>query len=256
VLISAIIRSALIPSKQHLTAIFLDLIWRSVWAVLSTVLVFAFGFGLFAQLSSIQWQGPDLGASNPIIVLAALRQFWETYGAYLVAAFSLLLLAMVVSWLILEALFRGGRKAFWLYLGTGAARTTILTGTAAILAMLSTRDESGGTLFISGVVLTGIWFLVAWAETVVRTDSVELFSTDFLTLWAVIGVLWLAEAAPAVLLWGSAAAALLGAGNSSELLITALLAGAVLSFWFVVHSYLIAARYRAIDIMRKHVVRS
>jgi hypothetical protein len=122
--------------------------------------------------------------------------------------------------------------------------------------MLSTRDESGGTLFISGVVLTGIWFLVAWAETVVRTDSVELFSTDFLTLWAVIGVLWLAEAAPAVLLWGSAAAALLGAGNSSELLITALLAGAVLSFWFVVHSYLIAARYRAIDIMRKHVVRS
>jgi hypothetical protein len=221
-----------------------------------TIIVLFFGLGVVAELGSVQWEGPDLGASNPIIMLAALRQFWQMYGAFLLAAFSFLLLALIVLWIVLEALFRGGRKGFWIYLGTGAARTAILLGLAAILGMLSLRDESEGTFLIGAVVMIGMWFFVGWIETVVRRDAVELFATDFLTLWAVAGVIWAAEAVIAFIVLGSAASALLRASDSSEIALAGFLMGAVVTVWLVVHSYLVAVRYLAIDIMRSNVVRS
>jgi hypothetical protein len=223
---------------------------------LSTIIVLFFSVGLMAQLGSIEWEGPDLGASNPIIMLAALRQFWQMYGAVLLAAFGFLLLALIVLWIILEALFRGGRKGFWIYLGTGAARTAILLGLAAILGALSLRDESRGTFLIGAVVMVGMWFFVGWIETVVRRDAVELFAADFLTLWAVSGVIWAAEAIIAFILWGSAASVLIRASEPPEAALTFFLIGLVVTFWLVVHSYLIAVRYLAIDIMRSNVVRS
>jgi hypothetical protein len=224
--------------------------------VTTAVIVMFFGFGIAAQLASIEWEGPVLGASNPMMVLAALRQFWQMYGAFLLAACGLLLLTITVLWIALEALFRGGRKAFWIYVGTAAARTAVLFGLSAVLGMLSLRDRTGGTFLISTVVLLGVWFIVGWLETMVRRDALELFATDFLTLWAVSGVVWLAEAILALILWGSTAAAVLMVSDSSETVLIAFFAGVLAFFWLIVHSYLVAVRYQAIDIMRSNVVRS
>jgi hypothetical protein len=252
----SILWSAFSPTKQHLSVVLLDFIWRFAWTIISAVIAMFFGFGIAAQLGSVEWEGPDLGASNPIMVLAVLRQFWEMYGAFLLAASGLLLLAITVLWIVLESLFRGGRKAFWIYLGTAAARTAVLVGLAAVLGMLSLRDRSGGTFLISSVVLLGMWFIVGWLETIVRRDAVELFATDFLTLWGVLAVVWLAEAVLAFILWGSTATALLMASDSSETVLIAFFAGVLAFFWLIVHSYLVAVRYQAIDIMRSNVVRS
>jgi hypothetical protein len=209
--------------------------------------------GVLSQIRSLTWEGPDLGASNPIIVFAALRQFWNNYGAFLITAFGLLLIVLVILWIGLEALFRGGWKGLWLYAGTAAARTALLLGTTVIFLMLSIAEESAGTLFIGVVVVLGMWVLVGVLETLVRRDAADLLATSLLPLSAVMGCLRLAEGVLAFVLLGSAAVAL---GQSGEKALAILFAVVVVMFWMIVHSYLVAARYLAIDIMRRNVVRA
>jgi hypothetical protein len=208
------------------------------------------GAGIMAELSSLQWQGPDLGGSNPIMVLAVLREIWKEYGAVLLAGFGLLLLGIGLLWIVLEALFRGGWKRLWVYVGTGIGRTALLAGTASIFVMLSRRDQSGGTLLIGIIVVLAMWFVVGLLETVVRRDAVDLLATSLLPLSAVMGCLRLAEGVVAFLLLGSAAVAVAG---STEIALAGLFAGFVVMFWMIVHSYLVAVRYSAIDIMRRNV---
>ena len=209
--------------------------------------------GVLSQIRSLTWEGPDLGASNPIIVFAALRQFWNNYGAFLITAFGLLLIVLVILWIGLEALFRGGWKGLWLYAGTAAARTALLLGTTVIFLMLSIAEESAGTLFIGVVVVLGMWVLVGVLETLVRRDAADLLATSLLPLSAVMGCLRLAEGVLAFVLLGSAAVAL---GQSGEKALAILFAVVVVMFWMIVHSYRVAARYSAIDIMRRNVVRA
>jgi hypothetical protein len=248
----SILQAAFSPSSQQLKSVIFDVLWRSLWAILSFFAVMIFGAGVMGQLGSLTWEGPDLGPGNPIMVLAALQQFWNEYGMILLAASGFLLLALVGLWLILEALFRGGLKGFWIYLGTGAARTALLFGTAMTFITLSTRDEGGGTLLIGLVVILGIWYIAGSLETVVRRDAVELLATDFLKLSAVMAWLRLTELVLAFLILGSAATAVLRASDTS---LATLWFGVVLLFWMILQSYLVAVRYSAIDIMRRNVVR-
>jgi hypothetical protein len=250
---SKILSAALSPSNQQLKFVFLDCIWRFFWCVISAVASLVLSGAVLSQIRSLNWQGPDLGASSPIIVLAALRQFWTSYGAFFLLAFGVLLLVLVILWIGLEALFRGGWKKLWLYAGTGAARTALLLGTAGIFLMLSMRDNSGGTLFIGVVVVLGMWLIVGVLETLVRQDAVDLLATSLLPLSGVMGCLRLVEAVIAFVLLGSAVVAL---RQSKETALAVLFAGFVVMFWMIVHSYLVAARYSAIDIMRRNVVRA
>jgi len=248
-----VLRSAFTPSNQQLRSIFIDFIWRLLWAIFSLGILLFAGAGVFAQMSSLEWQGPDLDASNPIIVLAALQAFWKSYGAVLLAGFGLLLLVLAVLWIVLEALFRGGWRGLWIYMGTGAARTALLFGTAGIFAMLSIRDDSGGTSVIGIVVVLGTWFIVGLLETLVRRNAVDLLATSLLPLSAVMGCLRLAEGILAFLLLGSAAVVL---ARSTEIALAGLFAGFVVLIWMFIHSYMVAVRYSAIDIMRRNVVGS
>jgi hypothetical protein len=51
-------------------------------------------------------------------------------------------LTLLLLWIVLEALFRGGWKGFWTYLGTGLARVLLLFGTLGIFAQLSTQTPA------------------------------------------------------------------------------------------------------------------
>jgi len=248
-----IIRSAFLPSNQQLRFIFIDCLWRLLWGIVSVSITLFLGAGVLAQLGSMEWQGPDLGASNPIIVFAALQEFWNSYGALLIVGFGFLLLTWAALWIVLEALFRGGWKGLWIYMGTGVARTALLWGTASIFLMLSVGDESGGTLAIGAVVVSGMWFMVGVLETVVRRNAADLLATSLLPLSAVIGWLRLVEGVLAFILLGSAAIAL---ARVAEIALSGVFAAFVLFFWMIVHSYLVAVRYSAIDIMRRDVVGS
>lgn len=251
----SILSAAFTPSKQHFKVVLLDLVWRFFWAVASTIIVLIAGFTVVARFGAMRWEGPDLGVSDPIIVLAALRQFWQAHGAFLLVTLGITLLVVAFLWIMLEALFRGGPKGFWIYLGTAVARTTLLVALGAVLGVLSLQDDSGGTLVISAIVILGMWFIVGWLESVTRRDAVELFATDFVTLWIVVGFIWLTEAVVAFIVLGSAVAALLQTMDSPEIALTGVLVGIMVFVWLILHSYLVAVRYQAIDIMRNNVVR-
>ena len=204
-----------------------------------------FGLVVIAQLGSMEWEGPDLGAGSPIILLAALRQFWDAYGATLLGELGLLLLTAMVFWIVLEALFRGGRKGFRVYLGTSIGRFCLLGGAGTILGLFALRDDTGGTFLIGTVVMTGLWFVVSLLETAIRRDAVALIAADFPKLLAVFGTLMAVEMFVAFVLWGSAIAAL-SASSPAALAIVAVM----VLLWMVFHSYLVAVRFSAIEIMR------
>jgi hypothetical protein len=227
--------------------------WRFVWVVLAFGMSIIAGGAAMSEWGALVGQGPDLGASNPIIVLAALRQFWEEYGALLVATAGALALTLLLLWVVLEALFRGGWKGFWTYLGTGIARVMLLFGTLGIFIQLSMQDESGGALLVGIVVVLGMWFLVGGLESVVRRNAVDLLATDLPKLSAVVGLLRFIEAGIAFLLLGSAAAAWMRASDKGLIGIWFTM---VLLFWMFIQSYLVAVRYSAIDIMRRDGVGS
>jgi len=248
-----VLSAALAPSNQQFKFIILDCIWRFLWLLGSAAATFILGAGVMSRVRSINWEGPDLGTSNPILAFVALEQFWNRYGAFLITAFGLLLLALVILWIGLEALFRGGFKKLWLYAGTGAARAALVLGTAGIFLMLSLGDDGAGILFIGAVVVLGMWLLVGLVETLLRRDAVDLLATSLLPLSAVMGCLRLAEGLLGFVLLGSAAVAL---GQSQEKGLAILFAVFVIMFWMIVQSYLVAARYSAIDIMRRNVVRA
>lgn len=253
VIVRAVLSSTFSQFNQQVRFVLIDCIWRFLWSALSLIFVSVVGTGVLAQMGALEWEGPDLGSSSPIIALAALRQFWNSYGAILVTALGLLLLALLVLWIVLESLFRGGWKKLWIYFGTGVARTALLFGTAVIFLMLSRQDPSGGTLAIGIVVVLGVWFIVGMLETIVRRDATDLLATDLFGLAAVVGCLRLAEGILGFIVLGSAVAVLL---RSSEIALAGVFTGLVVLFWMLVQSYLVALRYSAIDIMRRNVVGS
>jgi len=248
-----ILGEAFRPSFLQLRYVLLDICWRFLWAVLSFVVSIFASSMVMAQLGPLLQQGPDLAGVNPIILLVALRQFWEKYGALVVATGGLLFLVVLLIWIFLEALFRGGFRGFWTYFVTGLARTTLLFGILGIFLMLSTRDRSGGTLLVGIVFTLAMWFLIGMFESVARRNAVELLATDLPRLSAVMGSLRLVEGATAFLLLGSAAAAWMRAADKALLGIWFFI---VLLIWMCVQSYVVAVRYSAIDIMRRNGVRS
>jgi hypothetical protein len=231
----------------------LDIFWRFVWVVLALVITVIGGSAAMSEWGTLVAPGPDLGAANPIIVLAALRQFWDKYGALLLVTAGILALTLLLLWIVLEALFRGGWKGFWTYLGTGLARVLLLFGTLGIFAQLSTQDASGGTLVIGITAITAMWFLIGGLESVVRRNAVDLLATDLHRLWAVVGLLRFIEGALAFLLLGSAAAAWMRASDKA---LVGIWFSMVFFFWMLIQSYLVAVRYSAIDIMRRDAVGS
>jgi hypothetical protein len=194
-----------------------------------------------------------LGASSPILLITALREFWNSYGVALLAQLGLLLLVLLVMWIVLEALFRGGRKGFWIYLGTSIGRLSVLAGASAFFGILALRDDTGGTLLIGAVAILGLWFMVSLLETAIRKDALVVIAVDFPKLLAVFGALMGAEVVLAFVLWGSAIAALRGASTSSASGIALAIVAFAIPFWMVLHSYLIAVRLSAIDIIRNAV---
>jgi hypothetical protein len=245
-----ILRASLEPLNQHLKFVFLDVFWRCIWLGLTTTFLSMFWFVIMAQLGSLEWEGPELGPSNPIILIAALQQFWNAYGVSLLGQVGLLLLGIFLLWIVLEALFRGGFKGFWIYLGTSVGRFSVLGGAGAFFLLLSPRDPTGGTLLIGAVVMLGLWFIVSLLETAIRRNALDLLAVDLLKVSAVVGLLMFAEAFLAFVLWGSAAAALMAAASPSASAMALVILVVVGVFWMVLHSYLIAVRFSAIDIMR------
>ena len=93
-----VLSAALSPSSLQFRFIILDCIWRFLWLVVSSGAALIAGGTVLSQFRSLTLQGPDLGISSPILLLVALQQFWNRYGAALIMVFGLLFLVLVLLW--------------------------------------------------------------------------------------------------------------------------------------------------------------
>ena len=141
-----------------------------------------------------------------------------------------------------------------MYFGTSIGRICLLGGAGAFFGLLALKDDTGGTFLIGAVVMLGLWFMVSLFETAIRKDAMALIAVEFPNLLAVFSMLMMADVFLTFVLWGSAIAALkaasAGAGSSAGV-ITVLIAAVVFPFWMVLHSYLVANRFSAIEIIER-----
>jgi hypothetical protein len=240
---------------QQVRFLFFDLLWKFIWLVVTAIVLLIAGIRVMDIAGAIEWNGPDLGGGNPIILAAAYNELLRAIAPTVLVTVVGVLVTATVLWLILESLFRGGRKEFWVYLVSGLARVTVLGGMAVLLGAVVVQGSGGGGLgMIAVVTLAGLWFLVAIAEVVIRRDAVELVARNLIPLAASVGFLLLLEVFFAVLIWGGGVTVLLMSSNSSEVLLGIGLLAALAVPWTILHSYLVLVRFSMVDIMRRNVV--
>jgi hypothetical protein len=230
-----------------------DIVWRGIWAILTLGLLALAVVWLSLEISSLEWQGPDLTVANPIILVTAIQQLWQMYSPTLFWTAILLAFIAAALWLTLEAYFRGGREQFWTFLGSAACRLAILTTAAFLLTGLSYIDSGRWMILLGACVMFGVALLVVIAETLIRRDAVELWGADLFGVLAVIGGSFVVEVLSLAIFLGASMALILSSSRISEiaLALSVSVMGGII--WSIFHSYLLAVRLSTIDIMRRDV---
>jgi hypothetical protein len=248
----ALLEAGLATAKEHTRAVVLDLFWKALWAVFAVGGFWIVTVWIISVVGSTPYEGPDLDQVGPIVWIGVAAQAWQAHAFMVVATIVLFAITCAGVWLILEALFRGGSRQFWVYFATGTARAAALAGVAALLGAMIIPDRSAGIALISVLIFTAVWFLVITAETLVRRDAVELLGTNLGILMLTSGCFFIAELVSAILLWGLAAAALLFSSTGAQFLFALMVIALVTLIWTIFHSLLVAVRFSTIDLMRRN----
>jgi hypothetical protein len=242
-----------------------DLVWKILHFVSTVVLITATVVWLVQDLANYRWQGPELAPSNPIVLTMALADLWSKYSGTLAWSALGIVTGAVALWIAFEALFRGGFRNFWIYVGTRIAFLSIIGTSVVVLLTLTTHEDRaipGGWIqagILSGVILLGIWWILSVAETLIRRDAVELFATHLDVVSGALGSLLglqLLLSAAALATLGLCTRLMFRASSAAPFLAAAFLMTVAVLIWTIVHSYLVVVRYSTIDIMRGNVVES
>jgi hypothetical protein len=197
--------------------------------------------------------GPNLATSDAMLLSMALRGIYTAYSRLALWTFAIIAATAMVLRIVLEALFRGGVRQFWVFAGSRLARGGILLALGLVLGVFMAWDRSWGMVFIAAVILAGAWFLLTIAETLIRKDAVELFAADPMGAAAAIGVFLVFEAVAAALLTGFSVAAVLLSSRLVELIAAIIFAMTSAAVWSILQSYLFVVRCSTVDIMRRNV---
>lgn len=249
--IGSILSEALHQFAQRPGLLILDLSWKLGWLMLVGFGAVLFLSWTIARIGALEWDGPELGVIGPTLLLIAAREIWNAYAGIFLTGAVAFVAGSILLWLGLESLCRGGRARFGLYMATALARTSILSGSAAMLAAMAASDTIVWAAMTAVFVMLGLWYLVALGEVLIRRDAVRILSTALGPAAAALGLLLMAEMFLGFILWGGAAAALLGVSNSTELLLAAGVVTGVAICWSALHSCLMLVRFAAVDVMKR-----
>jgi len=263
--VTYVLRSGFVLANHRLRILALDLLWKFFHFVSMVVLISASVAWRIQDLSKYRWHGPELAPSNPILLAMALAEVWTRYAGTLAwTAFGLVACAIGL-WIVFEALFRGGVEKFWIYAGARVAFLAIMVSATVVLVTLTAYEglaEPDGTIqagIVSAVVLSGIWWIVSIAETLVRRDALELLATNLTVVWGALGTLLgvqLLLSAASIAVVGLSIKLMLHSSSPGPFLGAGFLMMSAIFFWTIIHSYLVVVRYSTIDIMRDNVVES
>jgi hypothetical protein len=258
-------------ANRRLRLVFFDMLWKSVWLAVTMGMLLA-SFVWFAdRVQSIGWESTGVPGLDDLVAGSLLRQIWQAYsGTYFMMLCGVVVLSAGL-WLILEAFVRSRiveNGSFGVFLASHFFTLAVLGSAALFFASIAFgpyvqtpwsqwRDlwvDTRGALLVSAIVLGLLTFAGSALETLIRTDAVPLLGKDLFGVAGVIGTLAGFEA-----MIGSAAfigilATLLNASGMDEIAVVALLAGAVIVFLSLLHSYLLVVRFFAVGIMRHDAV--
>jgi hypothetical protein len=253
--------------------IFLDLLWKAIWLLLTVGALLLVVAWFFSELRSIGWGDTGNRAVNAAVGFALLRQFWAVHRSEMLGAVATVLFISLIIWFLLEAAFRatlqsGPRSPFRIFLLSNVLKCLVITNAAVALTTICLGRylitppsawpqlwlETRGAAIAAFVTLAALGFLLTILDTLVRSDAIELLGTDLFRLIGLIGILVLFEA----MISGSCAV-MIGVGflniagwRSALMMLGA--AAAMIVFVNVLHSYLLVVRFSAVSIMRQNVV--
>jgi hypothetical protein len=278
-----VLREGFRLAHRRLRLIFLDLLWKAIWFVLTIAALLLAVAWLGSEFSSIGWMDTGNRGVNTAIGYALVRQFWAVHRREVFGTIATVLFLSVLIWFVLEAAFRARfplplgegisqrervNPRFYTFLLSNTLKCLLITTAAISLAAICFGRylvtplsewrqlwvDTRGAALAGLVTLAALGFLLTILETVIRSDAIELLGTDLFRLSGLIGILLAFEA----MISGSCAA-MVGVGflniagwrNALVMLGTGAIA---IVFMNVLHSYLLLVRFSAVGIMRQNVV--
>lgn len=235
-----------------------DLLWKIAHGISVCLLIAAAAAWLIQNLAQYRWEGPELTPSNPILLGMALAEVWKTYSGTLAWTAAGVVAGTIISWIVLEALFRGGIRSFWKYAGTRIGFLAIIVSAGMVLAALTIREGVQAGI-VSAVALLGIWWVASTTETLIRRDAADLLARDLAgvsgAMASLLGFQFLFSVA-AIAVLALSVHLIFRASSPLPFFAAGCLMLATVVFWTIVHSYLVVVRYSTIDIMRANAVES
>jgi MFS family permease len=240
--------------------IFLDLLWKSIWVVGTITAFLLAAWWVTYDLQGIEWRDTGFSATNGLIAMVLVRDFWNTHRDEVLLVLSGVIALSIAAWFILEASFRGRlvgggsthapKTAFHILLLSNAAKSMSLFIASLIFAGVALA----GAVTVAVVSFLAFAFLLTLVDTVIRADAVDLLGTDLFRVVGLLGILMSFEAmvtASAIALLVAGFANVAGAYGAFAMLGAAFVAVLALN---ILHSYLLLVRFSAVAIMRRNVI--
>ena len=277
--VNEVLSAGFSAANRRLSGVFLDLLWKIAWAVLTGAALFLLVSWISAQLGSIEINGP-IPLQNPVAVAILTRELWNRYAASLFWTVVLLIGLSKTIWVLLEAYFRAGilsvdgsffhkaSRHFRLFIASSVMKSAFAAIVGALLLLivfgryLSTPIADWNTMWpetrppflVALVIWIAIWFALTLFETLIRSGSFELLGTDLFTVVGLIGTLVMFEA----MLTGAAIVGVLmvasiATGPVGVLITFAVSVLAVLGLT-ILHSYLLLVRFSSVAALESDAV--
>jgi hypothetical protein len=105
-MLNDVLRQGFQLANRRPRLIFLDLVWKSIWLVLTLAGFFLVAMWFGAEFRSMGWADTGNRAVNGAIAVALLRKFWLAKHATIFTALATVVFLSLVAWFLLEAAFR------------------------------------------------------------------------------------------------------------------------------------------------------
>jgi hypothetical protein len=253
-MLAAVIRDGFASAHRRPGLILLDVFWKLIWLLLTTVAFLSAATWFTSSLRGIEWDDSGARALNGLIVATVLREFWNAKRAEILVMLIMVLAISALVWLVLEAFFRrrlaDGASSYNIFLASGFLRSalTVLAGFVALLIWIAGAPAIGIVSFCAFA------FLLTLLDSLIRADAVDLLGTDLIRVAGLIGILMSLEGLVTASFIAILAAGFLNVARAADALAMLGATAAVIVILSLLHSYLLLVRYSAIAIMRRNVV--
>ena len=267
-MVAEILHEGFVRAHRRLGLVFLDVIWKLVWAALTIAGV---GIVLYRFVSRLEFEPVNIQVLDALRIANSVQQLWSDYGAEFLAGLIVVACMSALVYLLLEATVRRklvgagfsprpaserglkpGTTSFAVFVGSNVARVTILGSAAVILTVISRGSPDARIAAL--VVFFSLAFFLTIIDTLVRTDAIDLLGADFFGVTGLIGTLVLFEALIGASLLVAVIAGFLNVANASQAFEMVVATALVLLVFNFLHSYLLVVRFSAVGIMRRNVI--